>query len=167
MASDRRRSESSYRRLVVAVVLASVTLIAPTQAEADNPPPEDIPAVGAYVELVPSAGGSRQAGRRQRERGLPLPTGVSRRLDQAAGTDAPLLKRLATSADLGAPTRRLPLRDPTLETGANDTDLAASLGSVGQTLASGSDRRLLLLLAAMAAIVIGVLAASLRRARQT
>src|SRR5829696_8702251 len=127
MGIVRRRSESRSRRQVVVALLASLPLAAPAQAEADTPPPpEDIPAVGAYVELVPTAGGSRQAGRRQRGRGLPLPSRVARSLDQAAGSDAPLLRRVATAPDLGAPTQRLPLREPTLESAAEDPSLAAS-----------------------------------------
>jgi hypothetical protein len=163
MASNRLRSESGHRRLLVAAVI-SLALVAPAQAEADDPPPEDIPAVGAYVELVPAAGGSRQAGRRERQRGLPLPTGVRRRLDQVTGSDAPVLERVATAPDLGAPTRRLPLREPPPGTGATETSVGASLESVGQTLAGGSDRRLLLLVAAMVAITIGGLVATFRRA---
>ena len=163
MVSKRRGSESPNRRLVVGAVLTSLTLAGPAPAEADNPPPEDIPAVGAYVELVPTAGGSRQTGRRQRVRGLPLQRSVSRRIDQAAGSDAPLLRRVATAPDLGAPTRRLPLRDPTLEAGEPERTLGASLDSVGKALAGGSDRRLLLLLVAMGGITLAGLIATLRR----
>ena len=134
-----RPSEFSVRRLVVAALLACLPLVAPAQAGAATPPPpEDIPAVGAYVELVPTAGGSRQAGRRQRGRGLPLPIRVSRTLDRAGGSDAPLLKRVATAPDLGAPTRRLPLREATLESGGDDTGMAASFESVGQTWRVGA-----------------------------
>jgi hypothetical protein len=164
MASD-RLLRAAWRGWLLLAALAVVTLMAPAQAEADNPPPEDIPAVGAYVELVPTAGGSREAGRRQRERALPLPAGVQRRLDRTAGSDAPVLNRVATAPDLGAPTRRLPLRDPPPDTGASATSLPTSLESVGKTVTDASDRRLFLLLIVMAAITVGGLGATFRRAR--
>jgi hypothetical protein len=161
-----RLSASFLRRLIVATLVALATLAAATPAKADDPP-EDIPAVAAYVELVPTAGGSRQSGRRQRGRGVPLPPGAVRRLDQAAGPDGRLLVRVATAPELGAPTRRLPLQDPSLEPGASGTGLATSLESVGRTLAGGSDARLILLVAGMAAITTGGLAATFLRARSS
>jgi hypothetical protein len=165
MASDCLR-RASWRGWPLVAAVFSLALMAPTQAAADNPPPpEDIPAVGAYVELVPAAGGSRQAGRRQGDRGLPLPAEATRRLDAAAGQDNSILKRVATAPDLGAPTRRLPLHDPPPTTGASAKSIPTSLESVGQTLVDGGDLRLLLLLVAMAAVILGGLVAAFRRAR--
>jgi hypothetical protein len=162
MASGRLRLAPLLRRSVVAALAALATLAAAAPAKADDPP-EDIPAVGAYVELVPTAGGSRQSGRRQRERALPLPTGVSRRLDHAADRDARLLKRVATAPEVGAPTRRLPIRESSA--GIGGTGLATSFESIGRTLAGGSDLRLILLLATLGAITVGGIAATFRRAR--
>jgi hypothetical protein len=162
MASGRLRTAPLLSRLLVAALAALATLAAAAPAKADDPP-EDIPAVGAYVELVPTAGGSRQSGRRQRERALPLPSDVGRRLDQASDPDGRLLRRVATAPEIGAPTRRLPIQESSAATGG--TGLRTSLESVGRTLAGGSDLRLILLLAAMGTVTIAGFAVTFRRAR--
>src|SRR5215217_6064904 len=108
MRADCVERVSRRGALVTAALVGAVVLGAPAEARADDPP-DDIPAVGAYVELVPTAGGSRQAGRGSGDRALPLPSTVSRRLERMSGPDARLLERIATATELGAPSKRLKL----------------------------------------------------------
>jgi hypothetical protein len=153
--------------LVIAALVVAVVLGAPTEARADDPP-EDIPAVGAYVELVPTAGGSRQAGRRSGDRALPLSSTVSRRLGRMSGPDARLLERIATATELGAPSKRLKLPRSADERPAipqNESALDASLGAIGRAAAGGSDTRLLFLLGLIGAITLAAVAAANRRGR--
>jgi hypothetical protein len=141
---------------------------APAEALADDPP-EDIPAVGAYVELVPTATGFRQAGRGQHRSGVPLSRSARRALERAGGVDGKLLTQLATSPELGAPSERL--RPPRRQRAAGiDEDgtslsLGRSLGEVGRTVAGGSDDRLLLLLGLMAGVTAVAAGAAARRGR--
>jgi hypothetical protein len=153
--------------LIIAVLVSSVVLGAPNEARADDPP-EDIPAVGAYVELVPTAGGSRQAGRRQGGSALPLPTATRLRLGRATGPDARLLERIATAPEFGAPTTRLNVpngRDrPPASIDAEPT-FGQSLEAVGVTAAGGSDARLLVLLGVLALVSVGAVGIVARRRR--
>jgi hypothetical protein len=153
--------------LVIAALVGAFVLGAPPQARADDPP-EDIPAVGAYVELIPTAGGSKQAGRRQKGRALPLSETARSRLESAGGTDAPLLERIATAPELGAPTKRLalsPRREEPDATAGSDPGIATSVSDIGRTVAGGSDARLLLLIGLLGGLTLAAVAVTVRRAR--
>ena len=86
-------------RLGRAVAPVAVALTACTPALAGGPPPA---AIAQYVEVIPAAGGSVVAGR-----GRPtvsrLPPAIEQSLDEQAGNEAPVLKKLATSSRFGAP----------------------------------------------------------------
>src|SRR5215211_6583118 len=83
------------------------------------PPPEDVPAVSAYVELVPTSRGRRSPGGGPTKRGT-LPRAIEAQLAREGGSEAPLLKEVATSQAYGAPlvgkpVRREPEPEPTRE----------------------------------------------------
>jgi len=135
-------------------------LASSTPALADDPPrPTDIPAVSAYVELVPTSRGPREAGVGA-TRGRPLDRRVERLARTQGGEDAALLERLATSPAYGAPwspTPKTPVSkiEPKPRSSSSDNALSAAVdagaeGGVGRLLA------LLVLLTAVTAVIGGV-----------
>jgi hypothetical protein len=67
-----------------------------------DPPPVNVPAVDAYVEVLPTAGGGAAVGSGP-VRSVRLPRTLDRRLRRATGKRAPLLEQIATSSRYGAP----------------------------------------------------------------
>jgi hypothetical protein len=134
------------------VVLAVLTWpgVAPA---ATPPPPEDVPAVSAYVELVPGSRGSRSPGR-TKPRHSPLPKRVETALVREGGEDAALLEEVATSSAYGAPEReprdqsRGQPRPPRPVEPADDDAFSAAVS----VATDGDDRRLLALGLAMIGI---------------
>ena len=108
-------------------------------AAAPPPPPEDVPAVSAYVELVPTSRGSRSA-RRQATESRSLPSKIETQLAREGGSDAAALKKVATSPAYGAPPpvrkRTRPQPEPADE---------SPLGAAVTVVSDGSDDRLLAL----------------------
>jgi len=75
-----------------------------------DPPPVNVPAVDAYVEVLPTAGGGAAVGAGPARSGR-LPRALDRRLRRAAGKQAPVLEQIATSSRYGAPpVQRRPVR---------------------------------------------------------
>jgi hypothetical protein len=125
---------------------------------ATPPPPEDVPAVSAYVELVPTSRGRRSPGVGSTERGT-LPRAIESQLARAGGNDAPLLKEVATSPAYGAPRVRKPVpREPDAEPTEDST-----LGAAVTVMTDGGDDRLLALGLVLLALTAGAAAAAYLR----
>jgi hypothetical protein len=161
------RSESTDARAYVkhlGWLTAAVSALAwaGTASGATPPPPEDVPAVSAYVELVPTSRGSRSprvgAGGTSK-----LPTEVEAQLARGGGTDAPLLKEIATSRAYGAPpsapTSRGPMQPAALP--PDETALGAAVG----VATDGSDERVLLLGGLLVLLTVGLGGAAVYRRR--
>jgi hypothetical protein len=145
-----------------------LTVASPAQALADDPPrPTDIPAVSAYVEMVPTSRGPRQAGAGT-ARGRPLAPRIDRLLRTRGGDDAALLERLATSPAYGAPPSDRPKKPPTKSGPPEPATPSSSGNALSAAIDAGGDGgegrllRLLLVLTAVTA-VIGAVAALRRR----
>lgn len=145
--------------MVVPVVFA-LALIVPGAGFAQEPPPESS-AVEQYRESVPTSGGARLVGAAS-ERATPLPPTLAERVEQQAGKDAPLLKRVATSSAFGAPrsSDRPDERRPTLDRLPAWT-LGDSLRAGGSALThqTGEGRLLVVLV-----LCLGIAGAGLARA---
>lgn len=87
------------------MVFAGAALVAPGPAGADSPPP-GWAAVDQYREAIPGAVGSIVPGAEPRARPEPLSERVARLVSAEGGSDAPLLRRVATSPTYGAPPRQ-------------------------------------------------------------
>jgi hypothetical protein len=74
----------------------------PTDNERQGQSPENFSAGDQYVEMLPTPGGPRPAGK-GRARSVPLPKGVQRQVQAQGGPDAGKLTEIATSPRLGAP----------------------------------------------------------------
>jgi hypothetical protein len=162
MGSRGRDARAYAKALSWTGALAGALLWTPTAAAASPPPPpEDVPAVSAYVELVPTSRGSRStaAGAAKRRS---LPREVETRLARQGGRDAPLLKEVATSPAYGAPTGRVRERKQT-KLPAEPRD-ETTLGSAVSVATDGSDDRLLGLGFVLLALTVAAgVAAYLRR----
>lgn len=123
-------------RASTAVVLAALGFAGTANA---GPAPPEIPAVSAYVEMVPTSRGSKPSATPARGRPTTLDANVERKLETEAGADAPLLKEVATSPAYGAPARAT--RRPSAAEARGDEGAAAA--AVSTTSTSSSDRRLL------------------------
>jgi hypothetical protein len=131
-------------------------------AASPPPPPEDVPAVSAYVELVPTSRGSRSPNAPAAKRGK-LPREVEARLARQGGRDAPLLKEVATSPAYGAPPRRVRERKQT-KLPAESRDESA-LGSAVSVATDGSDERLVVLGFILLVVTVGGVAVAYLRRR--
>jgi hypothetical protein len=141
MRSRGRDARAYAKALSWTGALAGVLLWTATAGAASPPPPpEDVPAVSAYVELVPTSRGSRRPSAGATKRGT-LPREVEELLARQGGRDAPLLKEVATSPAYGAPTDRVRERKQT-KLPAEPAD-ESTLGSAVSVATDGSDDRLL------------------------
>jgi hypothetical protein len=129
-------------------------------AASPPPPPEDVPAVSAYVELVPTSRGSRRPSAGATRRGT-LPREVEARLARQGGRDAPLLKEVATSPAYGAPTDRMRERKQT-DPPAEPSD-ESTLGSAVSVATDGGDDRLIALALVLVVVTGGAAAAAYLR----
>jgi hypothetical protein len=128
-------------------------------------------AVQQYVEQLPTACGNQATGTGSGE--TKLPKSIERKIDSQAGSQAPILKKLATSKAYGAPQRAIKSKQSTKKTKhyrrilgdakKQSNALSASIGVV----ADGSDARLLTLLLVMIVTAVVVLGAAIRRRRVT
>jgi hypothetical protein len=145
-----------------------LALAAPGPAIADDPPrPTDIPAVSAYIELVPTSRGPKQAGAGT-ARGRPLGARIERLVRTQGGEDAALLERLATSPAYGAPSSPTP-KTPASKIEPKESRPTSSGNALSAAIDAGGEggaRRLLVLLVLLTAVtaIIGVVAARRRRA---
>jgi hypothetical protein len=145
-----------------------LALAAPGPAIADDPPrPTDIPAVQAYVELVPTSRGPKQAGAGT-ARGRPLGARIERLVRTQGDEDAALLERLATSPAYGAPSSPTP-KTPASKVEPMESRPTSSGNALSAAIDAGGEGgagRLLVLLVLLTAVtaIIGVVAARRRRA---
>jgi hypothetical protein len=145
-----------------AVLLALVTGLAlpAEQALADDPPPPDIPAVAAYVEMVPTSRGPRPAGAAE-SRPRPLTPRVDELLQASGGDDAAMLEQLATSPGYGAPTGKL--KQPRA---ASETSMPARSDALSAAISvstDGGESRLLGLIVALLGVTVAVCIVAARR----
>jgi hypothetical protein len=121
-----------------------------------------VPAVSAYVELVPTSRGSRSprvgAGGTSK-----LPAEVDAQLARVGGTDAPLLKEIATSRAYGAPPSpsTAPGAMPPPAPSPSETPLGTAVG----VATDGSDERVLLLGGVLVLLTVGLAGAAAYRRR--
>jgi hypothetical protein len=179
-------------RIAVAVVAAaSAALAVPGLARAEERPP----AIDQYVEHIPTSSGSQATGGSRPDRSTaptgrraaptgrgsaasggtgtespvgvaPLPAAVERKLRAEGGSDGALLRRIATSPELGAPERvhvgkaeRARLSEVRREQAAQP--LSAAVGAVAGT----GDGRVLALAIAMGVMTAVAVAAAGRKRR--
>jgi hypothetical protein len=153
---------SGAAALLAACVLG---LVASEPAAADDPPrPEDVAAVSAYVELVPSSEGAKAPPQGNTAAGEPLPAAAAARLSRLPPQDAKQLERIATSPSLGAPERDLRVAR---RARTDLEDATESTSTIEAVSADASRDRMLGLAAALLAIsgATIVLAARQRRSR--
>lgn len=97
----------SARVLIASLVLSAPLVGALDTARADDPPPpKNVPAVDAYVEMVPTAAGP-SSGATGKPRVKSLPPHVRKVVRKRAGKEASTLLRISTSSQYGAPTETL------------------------------------------------------------
>jgi hypothetical protein len=157
--------QRAYAKLLGWSIAVVVALANPgTALAATPPPPEDVPAVSAYVELVPASGGSRSPGRTE-PRHSPLPKSVEAELARQGGEDAALLEEAATSSTYGAPQPRDRTREqqrpPRLVQPEDDNALSAAVS----VATDGDDRRLFALGLAMIGISLLTVAGAVLQRR--
>ncbi len=157
---------SRRTRIWSATLLVGVTaLLGPTaDAGAEPPPPADIAAIAVYVETIPTSTGGVVAGRPPPSPAGSVPARLSApaaaALEQEGGEEAGLLERVATSPELGAPQRVVPVDDKELE------PERTALPAIDFSISDGSSR-VPWLVAALALITTALTAvwAARRRAR--
>jgi hypothetical protein len=151
------------KRLCIVVSIAVATL--PTAvARADSgkgTPSSPSSAAQQYVEVIPSGGGNLPSGGSGKNVKPPKPLKLSRSVARAiaaqAGSDAPALRALATSPELGAP---VPSRARTRAGGAGGPDSAHLSGTATHTstlgAAFGAARGVPAALAILALLTLGL-----------
>jgi hypothetical protein len=111
------------------MALVLLTILPPAGAAAQG----NDPAVGQYVESVPSTDGDRAPNNEPRSGGGDLPSGVSREIQREGGEDAEALEAVGTSPALGAPEKDGERRD-----GAGSSDVSTSDPSAVRAVASAA-----------------------------
>jgi hypothetical protein len=159
-------------RWAIGVTLA-VTLIAwPGPASAQTPPSS---AVDQYVEDQPTSEGSvpttGSGGGGSPPRTTQLDRDTSAAITRHGGTDAPVLKALATDSRYGAPQDRLKtthkVRDAGLSRGGFDSSPGEAVSAAASAVQGGDAGRLIGLLVALLVISVMTLgAAALRQKRR-
>jgi hypothetical protein len=163
MRSESTDARAYAKRLGCLTVLVGSLVWAGTAPAQTPPPPEDVPAVSAYVELVPTSGGSRSP-RVGPKGSAKLPAEVEAQLRREGGADTELLREVATSREYGAPpsSRGTPApapRDPPDE----ESPLAAGVG----VATDGSNERVAVLGLLLIAMTLGALGAAVYQRRRT
>lgn len=161
------RGSKAIRRLcrkrsaLLACSLLALAAPEPVQAQ-DPPPPNEISAVDAYRESIPTASGPKPTGERGR-RGT-LPPSVADRLSSVPAQEASLLRDVATSAAFGAPrsTLRRDTPSPTFdERSLPSVPVAAE--AIGDAFGAGRMLFLGLLLGSIAAAAVAIRIGHARR----
>jgi hypothetical protein len=119
---------------------------------------EDDAAVDEYAEIVPTGEGEAPPANKEEE-SQPLPASVAQQVESEGGTDAPILKRVATSSRYGAPQRSVREAGGGLGGGASDLSPSAVSTAVSLVTDGGSGGRLAGLLVVM--LLTGILALGL------
>jgi hypothetical protein len=146
----------------LSLVLLGVGSAADAVAADPPPPPEDLPAVSAYVELVPSSTGSR-APKREKPSTRPLRPSFEAAIRREGGKDAPALKEITSSPAYGVPPRRpLGRNRQSPESAARATDDGSADNAFSAAIAAATEEdasRMLLLALILPLITGGILAA--------
>jgi hypothetical protein len=111
-----------------------------------------------YIEIVPSGGGKSSDGRSST-----LPPRTQRKIDRIAGKQAPLLTKVATSSDYGAPLQQGSA--PTSRS-TQAADARSAVDAAVSAVATGDLRHIIGLGVAMALITVIFLAAAATRYRR-
>lgn len=150
-------------------VTAGALAVATPGAEAAQPAPPAPAAVSQYVEMVPTAEGSRPLKGKGKTYTLPAATAATIRAK--AGGDAAVLEKAATSSTYGAPPPRrraqriMPSEAAQIPTAAGLASYARSGSGLDAALSVARTPRGLLILAGLA--VTAAAAAVIRRRRAT
>ena len=152
------------RRTVLIALVTGLAFPAEQAIAQDPPPPPDIPSVAAYVEMVPTSRGPKQAGAGT-TRPRPLPPRVDELLRTSGGEDAALLEQLATSPGYGAPTGSRRKQPKAADEGTVPADRPRSnaLSAAVSVSADGGEGRLLGLILALVAVTFGIGIVAMRR----
>ena len=107
MIAGWKRGEPASAPVAALVAIVGAVALAPSAGAQQPPSPPADPgaAVNQYRESIPGATGPVLPAAPTAPRGQ-LDPAVSRQLEAEGGRDAPLLRRIATSADYGAPEPR-------------------------------------------------------------
>lgn len=147
-----------------------MSLVTPGTAAAatlTKPPPASS-AIAQYVEILPTASGGSAVGTGS-GRGQTLPRAISRAIGRAHGSEATLLRDVATSPRYGAPTvsktKRQTHTTPRQSSSQSRPHTPGALSAVVSATGVASARDIGILIAALAfsTILIGVVALSRRR----
>ena len=179
------RATSGSVRSTLAVCVCLAAAVSAPVAWADDPPPGG-PAIGQYVETVPSSSGGRAVGVGQWHV-VPLSKKAQSRLRQRGTPLEPKLRSIATSSNYGAPQGTLPRRStqsvkthakktsgkpnatPSIsrQNGSSATDRNAISAAVSAATGSGSRAPLILLVViVLLTTAAGIVAAATRARRQ-
>jgi hypothetical protein len=145
------------------VSLALFTWSQDAYARQKPPKSDDVSAVAQYRESIPTASGPALPGARgdAAVRTRPLPAAVQAQVTRKAGPRAPLLGRVATSSDYGAPQDSLPRAAQAPAPAAGD--LLGVLGAIPARLFDRGDARTLSLLVGLALATASLAFAGRRR----
>jgi hypothetical protein len=105
-------------------------------------------AVDEYAEIVPTGEGEAPPANKEEE-SQPLPASVVQQVESEGGTDAPILKRVATSSLYGAPQRSVREAGSGVGGGASDVSPSAVSTAVSLVTDGGGGGRLAGLLVVM------------------
>lgn len=164
------------RQLVVVCALAAVAALAagsPAYGKGcpGNLTNEGPSSVAQYTEQLPTSCGNHVTGTGKGT--TKLPRSIEQKIDKQAGSDATILKNIATSESYGAPQRTIksPKSQKSVRHGKILTDSAAHssnpLSASVSVVTDGSDARLIALVVLMVGIAVLVLATAVRRRRVT
>jgi MYXO-CTERM domain-containing protein len=162
------------RQLVVVCAIVAVAALAagsPAYGKgcAGNLTNEGPSSVAQYTEQIPTACGKHVTGTGKGTRKLPAST--AQKIQEQGGSDATLLKNIATSAKFGAPTQKIKVKGgPKHNRFLGDRAATRSsnpLSASVSVVTDGSDARLIALVVLMLGIAVLVLATAVRRRRVT
>jgi hypothetical protein len=147
--------------------------------------PDDASAVDQYVEDVPTSKGSTRPGQGKSTKTTLTPS-VSSQIEAEGGSDADLLREVASSSDYGAPQKAKPQKakpkkakadgpkrsirtdDGAPVAGPDDPSAGEAISAAASAVQGGDASRLVALLIALFVITLAVLAAAgLRQKRRS
>jgi cobalamin biosynthesis Mg chelatase CobN len=168
------RGRTRARRSALTVLALMALLAWAGQAYAQTP--SDASAVDQYVEDVPTSQGSTRPGQGKSTKTTIAPS-VSSQIDAEGGSDADLLREVASSSDYGAPQKAKPRKakpkakadgpkrsirtdDGAPVAGPEDPSAGEAISAAASAVQGGDASRLVALLIALFVITLAALAAA-------
>jgi hypothetical protein len=167
-------TRSCIRQLTVAGALAATFVLASSSPASAGGCSSNVSGGGnaatqQYVEQLPTACGNQASGTGSGQ--TKLPKAIEQKIDSQAGSQAPLLKQIATSQAYGAPQRQIKPKQTKKAVKhyrkiLGDAEKKPNAFAAGfSTVTDGSDARLLVLLIVMIGTAVVVLGTAIRRRR--